>query len=68
VCVLRCDDVDAVTVSVSTNGGPCEIGVYCGNKRPPMLMSHDNNMDVVFVSKGQSKSRGFQANYSFVTG
>ena len=63
-----CEDVDSVTASVIIGGQARDIGVYCGSKRPPMLMSNDNRMEVVFTSRGSSRARGFKAIYKFVTG
>ena len=51
------------------NGKNSEIGVYCGSKRPPMLMSHDNRLEVLFnAANQQSQAKGFKAIYKFVTG
>ena len=69
VCVFRCEGVDSVTVSILIDGRPREIGVYCGSKRPPQLMSNGERMDVVFSSRSFAKdAKGFRANFSFVTG
>ena len=62
-----CDDVDAVTVSITIGGEPRDIGVYCGSKRPPMLMSNDNRMEITFISHSASAAKGFKAEYKFVT-
>jgi len=56
-----------------------EIGVFCGNKRPPMLMSDGVKLDVTFISRSSASStssaaarphpgRGFSATFHFVTG
>jgi CUB domain len=63
-----CDDVDSVRVFVFIDDLPKEINVYCGNKRPPMLMSSDTRMELAFSSRNVATTRGFMANYSFVTG
>jgi len=64
-----CEDVDSVTVSVNIDNQHRDLGVYCGNKRPPMLMSNDNRMEVVFqsTSPGNVGPTGFKAEYKFVT-
>ena len=74
-CVFfSCDDVDSVIVSVTINDERRDIGVYCGSKLPPVLMSNDNRMEVMFISRPGSSSsgghsnRGFNASYSFVEG
>jgi len=65
----RCEEVDSVTVSVLIRGVSCDIGVFCGNRRPPMLMSSGPQMDVTLISRSLSVStRGFSAYYNFVTG
>ena len=65
-----CAAVDAVTVLVNIGGERSNIGVFCGKKRPHMLMSNDNRMEVSFVSRysSQHTSKGFKAEYRFVTG
>lgn len=55
-------------MSVAIGGEPMDIGVYCGSKRPPMLMSSDSRMQVDFASHAPSQSKGFIAIYNFVTG
>jgi len=58
-------------VSVPLANRPRNIGVFCGSKRPPKLMSNDVNLDVTFVSHATSSTsaaKGFTAVYSFVTG
>ena len=65
-----CAAVDAVTVRVNIGGERSNIGVFCGKKRPHMLMSNDNRMEVSFESRysSQHTSKGFKAEYRFVTG
>lgn len=58
-----------MTVGVFIDSQPRDLGVYCGSKRPPMLMSNDNRMEVIFHSVGPaSGAKGFKADYKFVTG
>jgi len=56
-----------VTVSVTIDGESDAIGVYCGSKRPPMLMSPEETLSVTFVSRTGLGS-GFTARFQFVTG
>jgi len=63
-----------VSISLST-GERSEIGVYCGDKRPPTLMSGDSgSLHVTLTSHSPTAAAaaatrtGFTANYSFVTG
>jgi len=66
-----CEEVDSVAVSVPLANGPRIIGIFCGSKRPPKLMSNDVNLDVTFVSHATSlasSAKGFTAIYNFVTG
>ena len=66
-----CEDVDSVMIMITVSGEPREIGVYCGSKLPPLLMSNNNQMEVVFTthsSRTTHNSLGFRAHYSFVTG
>ena len=55
-------------MSITIGGEPRDIGVYCGSRRPPMLMSNDNRMEVTFISHVASNAKGFKAQYQFVTG
>jgi len=66
-----CEEVDSVAVSVPLANGPRIIGIFCGSKRPPKLMSNDVNLDVTFasyVTSSTSSTKGFTAIYNFVTG
>ena len=65
---FSCEDVDSITVRVKINGENKDIGVYCGKKRPPMLMSSGNDMEMYFTSKTNSNTKGFKATYKFVEG
>ena len=61
--------MDTVEVAVMVQGKSDEVGLYCGSKRPPQLMSSDTTMDVIFTSHDRTDSaKGFKANYRFVTG
>ena len=57
-------------VSVILGDERREIGVYCGEKLPPVLMSNDNRMEVTFISRTieQHDGRGFRADFRFVEG
>jgi len=61
-----------VAVSVPlANGQSRIIGIFCGRKRPPKLMSNGINLDVIFSSyaaSSTSSAKGFTAIYNFVTG
>jgi len=66
-----CEEVDSVAVSVPLANGPRIIGIFCGSKRPPRLMSNDVSLDVTFLSHATtsaSSAKGFTAIYNFVTG
>lgn len=39
------------------------IGVYCGNRAPPILASKTNKMFIKFVSDGSGENTGFSATY-----
>jgi hypothetical protein len=63
-----CDDVDSVTVTVFINGFPRDIGIFCGDKKPPMLMSNDNRLEVTFVTRSSiQEAVGFHAQFNFIT-
>ena len=70
--LCRCESLDSVAVSIiSSNGQPLDLGIFCGDKRPPMLMSNNAYLQVTFVSRQQFSTqpvKGFLANYNFVTG
>ena len=75
VCACSCDEVDALRVSVtSSDGVRYEIGVYCADDRPPMLMSGAaGSLRVTLTSRSPSAAtastrNGFNANFNFVTG
>ena len=67
-----CDEADSVTLTVSLDEGPRELGTFCGSKFPPAVMSANQRLDFVFVSRlrpvtSPSQPRGFNATYRFVT-
>lgn len=65
----RCEEVDSVTLSAPVDGVLRDIGIFCGNRRPPMLMSPGSRLDVTHVSRSLTVStRGFAAKYNFLTG
>ncbi|CAH1799296.1 unnamed protein product [Owenia fusiformis] len=64
----ECEGVDSVTATVFIDGGNQDIGTFCGANMPPMLMSNDARMTVIFKSMSTSNpTKGFKAVYSFVT-
>jgi len=71
--MYSCDDVDSITVHSELSEGSVEsrdLNVYCGMRRPPMLMSSSTRMELVFVAGPQTDHsvRGFALVYKFVTG
>jgi hypothetical protein len=56
-----------LTVTVFGSSKPLKISNYCGKKRPPMLMSISNSMELVFTSGALSNSTGFFGHFSFIT-
>jgi len=73
-CIFRtgsCEEVDSLAVNIPLTNGPRTIGIFCGSKRPPKLMSNGVNLDVLFISHATSSTssvKGFAAIYNFVTG
>ena len=65
-----CARVDAVRVRANIGGEVKNIGTFCGQERPSMLMSNDNNLEVSFISRTLMRhmAKGFKAEYRFVTG
>ena len=61
------DTPDMVKVTVFGSTKPLKISNYCGKKRPPMLMSISNCMELVFTSGALSNSTGFFGHFSFIT-
>jgi len=69
VCVLvsSCDDEDVDNLSVDLGVG--EQNVYCGSRRPPMLMSAGARLQLTLrTGPSSSTTRGFAVNFAFVTG
>jgi len=67
----RCSQVDFVYVTAADDDTTTSsrIGVYCGRRLPPAIMSGPSGqLMVTFVSRPQSAGVGFRAVYSFVTG
>jgi len=67
-----CDESDSLTVTVTIGTDRRDLGTYCGSKYPPAVMSTNQRLDVVFVSRlrpvtSSSQPRGFNASYRFVT-
>jgi len=75
---FSCDGVDSLTVSVQLGDDyrSRDIGVYCGTRRPPMLMSagghpaRGGHLQLTFLSTSSllHQSRGFAAAFQFVSG
>ncbi|XP_067675156.1 suppressor of lurcher protein 1-like isoform X1 [Haliotis asinina] len=65
---LDCAGSDSIKVTIPLSGKIVELGVYCGKKLPPVLMSAGTKMTVQFESEPSSKgmTTGFKAVYSFV--
>ena len=42
-----------------------EIGKYCGNEQPPMIISSDNELIIQFISDKNNQLEGFSASYVF---
>ena len=68
-----CADVDSITVRSAPPDGDVglrDLNVYCGMRRPPMLMSSSASMELLFVTGPQSENtaRGFTLVFEFVTG
>jgi len=68
-----CAEADSLRVSIASSEGEHNvIGVYCAEKRPPMLMSGaSGSLHVIltsFSSVATATQHGFAANFSFVTG
>ncbi|XP_046368955.1 suppressor of lurcher protein 1-like isoform X1 [Haliotis rufescens] len=65
---LDCAGSDSIKVTIPLSGKVVELGVYCGKKLPPVLMSAGTKMTVQFHSESSSKgmTTGFKAVYSFV--
>ena len=69
--IFSCEDVDYIEVDTFINVRKTAIGVYCGTKLPPPLMSAENRLDVLFSNDYSSRtdqSTGFVFQYKFVTG
>ena len=67
----RCDKDNALTIyqKIGNYEDPNMIlGMYCGKNLPPMLMSVENEMEIVFHNYMYKNQYGFQASYAFVTG
>jgi len=69
--LFSCDEVDVVSVYVLLNDVRGELGSFCGNMRPPALMSPNSHMELVFVSRtlpDTKNYRGFNVSFRFVKG
>ena len=64
------DEGDTITVIIYIDDERKELGEYCGQKKPPVLMSNGVKMEVVFKSDSKMKSgvSGFKFEYKFRTG
>lgn len=62
-----CQAADSVTITIYIDGEPTDLDTKCGRKLPPMYMSNEQRMTVVFRSLTYSHTvTGFQADYAFV--
>ncbi|XP_029634829.1 bone morphogenetic protein 1 isoform X4 [Octopus sinensis] len=62
-----CQAADSVTITIYINGEPTDLDTKCGRELPPMYMSNEHRMTVVFRSLTYSHTvTGFQADYAFV--
>jgi len=75
VFLRSCEGVDSLRVSItSSDGERSDVGVYCADRRPPMLMSgQSGSLHVTLTSRSSTAAAaatrsGFSANFSFVTG
>lgn len=68
--VSNCEHGDYIKVSVMLKKTMREIDTYCGIRKPPTLMSSENELEVNYVRRSSTNKPGvaFTANYSFVTG
>lgn len=60
----RCEEVDNVAIDLGA-GQPY---LYCGSRRPPLLMSAGSQMHITFTAVTSSTAAGFSATFAFVTG
>ncbi|KAL5010443.1 hypothetical protein ScPMuIL_012748 [Solemya velum] len=64
-----CSGEDMLSVFITLNGTDVKLGDYCGQKKPPMLMSSEPKMRVRFQSKRtgttNSEKSGFKLQYTF---
>lgn len=44
------------------------IGKYCGNEKPPIMMSTSRALTIVFKSDESINGQGFEAKYDFIDG
>ena len=64
-----CENVDRIEINIIERNWPKTIGIYCGRKQPPMLMSADYRLQVVFISTpSPTQTSGFIIQYKFRTG
>ena len=66
-----CENHDSISVMVYLDGKETKINEFCGNTKPPLLMSSGPRMKVVFKSESTSKkdgNSGFEIKYKFTTG
>ena len=77
VYACSCGEADSLRVSIaSSEGERSDVGVYCAEKRPPMLMSGASgslhliltSLSPVASSSSTTAQNRFSANFSFVTG
>ena len=67
--ICSCENVDRIEINIIERNWPKTIGIYCGRKQPPMLMSADYRLQVVFISTpSPTQTSGFIIQYKFRTG
>ena len=47
----HCENTDLLTVTSYHQGKPVDLGVYCGRRRPPMLMSIETSITITYVTR-----------------
>lgn len=76
---FSCDGVDSLTVSVQLGDDQQlsrDIGVYCGSRMPPMIMSAGSQLhgggylqlSFMSIASTSHRSRGFAAAFQFISG
>jgi len=65
--ISSCDEEDVDNLSVDLGAG--EQNIYCGSRRPPMMMSTSSRLQLTLgTGSSSSSTRGFAVNFAFITG